>query len=132
MADGQTVHAADLQLDALIGATRYITIHTGRLPTAANEVAGNAYARRTVAAAGWTKSTVAGFRRLANTAAITFPQPTGAGWGTAAGSLGCWTLPPGDAGAELLWHVDHDGAIPAAADVEIAAGEFGYELALAE
>ena len=133
MADGQTEYAADLPLDALIGGeTRHITIHTDRLPTAANEVNGNGYARQAVAAAGWTKLTVDGFRRLANTAATAFPRPTGTGWGTAAGSLGCWTAPPGDAGAQLLWHVDRDGAIPAGADVEVAAGEFGYELALAE
>ena len=129
MADGQTVHAADLQLDALIGGVRYITIHDNAAPTAGNEQNGNAYARRTVAANRWTKSTVAGFRRLANTDQIDFPQPTGAGW--PAGSLACWTAIPGSAGAELLWHVDRP-ATPAGADVSIAAGAFGYELALAE
>ena len=130
MADGQTVHAADLQLDALInGQIRYITVHTNAAPSAANEQNGDGYARRTVAANGWTKSTVAGFRRLANTDQVDYPQPTGAGW--PAGSLACWTDAPGTAGAELLWHADRP-ATPAGATVSIGAGEFGYEVALSE
>ena len=130
MADGQTVYAADLQLDALIGGeTRYITVHTDAAPVAGNEQAGNGYARRTVAAAGWTKSTVAGFRRIANTDQIDYPQPTGTGW--PAGSLACWTDVPSNAGAELLWHVDRP-ATPAGVDVSVAAGAFGYEVALSE
>ena len=123
-------YAADLQLDALIGGeTRYITIHTDAAPPAANEQAGDGYARRTVASAGWTKSTVAGFRRIANTDRVDFPQPSGAGW--PAGSLACWTDAPGNAGAELLWHVDRP-ATPTGVDAYVPAGAFGYEIALAE
>ena len=130
MADGQTVYAADLQLDALVGgATRYITVHTDAAPTAANEQNGNAYARRTVASDGWTKSTVAGFRRLANTNQIDFPRPTGAVW--PAGSLACWTDVPSNVGAKLLWHVDRP-VTPAGVDVYVPAGGFGYEVALSE
>ena len=130
MADGQTVYAADLQLDALIdGQTRYITVHTDAAPSAANEQDGNGYARRTVAANGWTKSTVAGFRRLANTDQIDFPRPTGTGW--PAGSLACWTDVPGNAGAQLLWHVDRP-ITPVGVDANVPAGAFGYEIALSE
>lgn len=130
MADGQSVYAADLQLDALIGGeTRYITVHTDAVPTAANEQNGNGYARRTVASDRWTRSTVAGFRRLSNTDRIDFPSPTGTGW--PAGSLACWTGPPGTAGANLLWYVDR-AASPAAANVFVLPGAFAYELALSE
>ena len=129
MADGQTVYAADLQLDALIaGEIRYICVHTAAAPTAANEQAGDGYARRTVAANGWTKSTLAGFRRIANTQQIDFPAPT-ADWPQ--GSLACWTKIPTATGAQLLWHVDR-AVTPSGSIVSIAAGEFGYGIKLEE
>ncbi len=129
MADGQTVYAADLQLDALIGGeTRYITVHTDPAPSAANEQNGDGYARRTVAAGAWVKSTVAGFRRLANAGDIDFPRPT-ATW--PAGSLACWTDAPSNAGAELLWHADRP-ATSVGGDAVIPAGAFAYEIALSE
>ena len=129
MADGQTVYAADLQLDALIAGPGYITVHTEAAPTAANEQMGNGYARQVVAADRWTKSTVAGFRRLANADLLNFPDPTGSGW--PAGSLACWTDVPSNAGAELLWHVERT-ATPGGSDATIPVGVFGYEIALSE
>lgn len=47
-----------------------------------NEVSGNAYARQTITG-GFTKSIVNGVTKAVNTADITFPVATPAGWGTA-------------------------------------------------
>lgn len=47
-----------------------------------NEVSGNAYARQTVTG-GFTKSIVNGVTKAVNTADITFPVATPAGWGAA-------------------------------------------------
>lgn len=47
-----------------------------------NEVSGNAYVRQTITG-GFTKSIVAGVTKATNTADITFPVATPAGWGAA-------------------------------------------------
>ena len=53
----------------------HVGLHTAD-PTASNELSGNAYARVEVAAAGWTINGTSG--QASNTAAISFPTPTGA------------------------------------------------------
>lgn len=138
MADQQTVANADLQLDAVAGrlvaarTTQVVCLHTGRVPTSGNEVTGNAYARQAMANTAWNKSTVGGYRRLSNSAAIQFPDPTGAGWATANGSIALWDRPPADAGAVLLFHADVEVNFEAGDPVEWAIGSFSYAIKLVE
>lgn len=137
MADKQSVGNADIQLNAVVAATRYVTLHTGRDPTSANEVSGNAYARQTIAGGtggtdGFELSTVDGYRRVANRAAINFPSPNGGNWGTNGGCMALWDGVPGTGSAKWLFYVDLNADIADGATVQVAAGAFGYEIALSE
>lgn len=131
MADQQSVYAADLQLDAMIPTNGYVTLHSARNPTAANEISGNGYARQTIAEAGWTKETVNGVRRVKNTAAITFPTPDPGAWDLDSGCLALWDGVPGSL-THWLFYVDLSEDVAAGAMVSVAAGAFGYGLDLEE
>lgn len=71
-------------------ATVYVSLHTAD-PTdsGSNEVTGGSYARKSVAAAGWTRTA----SQIANNAAITFVEAT-AGWGTIT-HFGIWSAVSG-------------------------------------
>jgi hypothetical protein len=63
----------------------YTTAPTSDAGTGGTEVSGNAYARQAItSSSGWSAisggATVA--EQISNSAVITFPTPTGAGWGT--------------------------------------------------
>ena len=131
MADQQSVHSANEQLDAVIPATGRLTLHTNRPPTSGNEVNGNAYARQTILAARWTRETVNGFRRIKNTDSKAFPNPAGGGWATGGGCLALWDGVPGGA-TDWLWYVDIADDIAEGAAVSVEAGVFGYGVALEE
>ena len=137
MADMQSVGAADIQLNALVTAVRYVTLHTGRDPTSGNEVSGNGYVRQQLAAGtgnsgGFQLATHAGYRRLSNRAIVNFPSPSGGNWGTDGGCLALWDGVPGTGSAKWLFYVELDADIADGATVTIAAGAFGYEVGLVE
>ena len=138
MPDQQTVRSADLQLDAVAGVAvaartpQYITLHTARPPSAANEVSGNSYARQSIANTGWTKATADGVRRLLNAAVVRFPTPTGSGWSTSNGCIAVWDRLPSAGGAMALFYIELSANFAAGDPVEWAIGSLSYGMKLQE
>ena len=137
MADRQSVLAADTELGSLVSGVRYVTLHTDRVPTAANEVNGNGYARQQIAAGigagqGFLVATVSGYRRIANRAEFSFPSPAGGPWRTAGGCMALWNGVPGGGGAGWLFYTELEADLAEGAVVTVAAGAFGCALALTE
>ena len=67
------------------------------------EVSGNAYARVAIASSGWSAIAAAGAGTgdsITNSGVVTFPTPTGAGWGTVTGFA---LYDAASVGNEIVW-----------------------------
>lgn len=73
------------------GGNVWISLHTGApgVNGAANEVTGNAYARKATTAADWGAATVATPATISNSTVLTFTTATPSGWGTVS-HFGVW------------------------------------------
>ena len=122
---GVSETAARAQCERIRALAAYLTLHTGRPPSAGNELSGDGYARQAVSAASMAVVVSNGRVRVQTNAAHAWDAGS-ADWDLTRGCVALWDGLPGV--GNWLFFVDVNEVIRSGASATISPGQFACEI----